>query len=139
EETWKQRIVLMQSTKADVEKLLSNPIGKDYSVTYNLKEGTLELDYYLYDHCNPRYGYNGDWNIPEWTVTEIEYLPDNPPQLADLKIDLRKYRKVHESPHVPKMSSYVNEVEGLDYTFEPDGKTLHSIRYFPSRRFNKLR
>ncbi len=140
EAAWRQQIVLFQSTRIDVEKLLGKPAaGKDYGVTYNLQDGTLYLDYYLFDHCKLGRQYYGDWNIPEWTVIEITYLPDNPPQFAALNLDLRELRKVHESPHVPDMISYVNDEEGLDYTFEGDGTTMHSIRYFPGKRFNILR
>jgi len=124
----------------DIVSLLGKPAaGKDYGVTYNLREGTLYLEYYLFDHCKLGHQYHGDWNIPEWTVIEITYLPDNPPQLASLNLDLRKFREVHASPHVPDMISYVNDEEGVDYTLEGDGRTLHSIRYFPTKRFNNLR
>jgi len=143
ETTWRQAVVLLQSTRTDVERLLGTPsAGKDYAVTYNLSEGTLYLEYYLFDHCTlsrRSQRYYGDLNIPEWTVIEITYDPDNPPQFAALKLDLRKFRKVHKSPDVPEMVSYVNDEEGLEYTLAVDGTTLQSIRYFPGKRFNTLR
>src|SRR5258708_1076907 len=108
---WQHEIILFQSTRADVEKLLGNPIGQNYGVTYNLKEGTLYLDYYGFDHCKARYGLDADWNLPEWTVTEIEYLPRHLPKLSELRLDLRKFRKAHLNPETPAVLSYVNDHE----------------------------
>ena len=136
--SWTQ-VVLLQSTRADVEKLFGKPIGENYSVTYNLRDGVMYLEYYLYDRCKPKYGYRGDWNIPEWTVTDITFEPDNPPQFSSLKLDLHKFRKVRKSPNVPEMVSYINDTEGVEYTLAVDGRTVQTIRYFPGRRFNNLR
>ena len=116
--------------------------GRDYAVTYNLNQGTLYLEYYLFDHCKVSERtkkYRGDWNIPEWSVIEIVYDPDNPPEFSTLKLDLRKFKKIHKSPHVPEMVSYVNDQEGVEYTLGVDGKTLQSIRYFPGKEFDGRR
>jgi hypothetical protein len=139
EKTWRQKLLLLQSTRADVEKVFGKPIGKHNDVTYNLEDGTLYISYYGYDHCKPRYGLTADWNIPEWTVTEITYLPDNPTQFASLSLDLRKFRMARLSPNVPSMISYVSEEQGIEYTLEGDGLTLHSIRYFPGKQYTNLR
>ena len=40
----------------------------------------------------------------------------NPPRFADLKLDLKKFRKARESPDVPDMISYENDEDGVDYT-----------------------
>jgi hypothetical protein len=135
---WKHKIVLFRSTKADVENLLGKPVGENYGVTYKLKDGILYLDYYEFDRCKARYGLKADWNLPEWTVTEIKYLPNELPKLSDLHLDLQKFRKAHESPEVPQLISYVNDEEGVDYTFSDDGK-LNSVRYFPGSRYNTFR
>jgi hypothetical protein len=137
-ETWK-RIELLRSTRTEVEKLVGESKSKAYVVTYPVDGGDLDVEYYSFDRCKPRYGYDGFLDIPEWTVIEFTYIPDNPPQFATLKLDLRKFRKVRESPHVPDMISYVNDEEGIDYTFEGDGTTLQSIRYFSAKRFDKVR
>lgn len=129
---WKQ-IRLLHSRRTDVEKLLGPPKRSAHVVTYSLETFTLFIEYYSFDHCKPRFGYSGSWNIPEWTVIEIKYLPSEPTHLSSLKLDLAQFRKVHESPDVPDLTSYRNEQEGVDYTVEPDG-TLNSIRYFPAKR-----
>lgn len=136
---WRNQIILFQSTKADVERLLGKPIGQNYGVTYKLKDGILYLDYYDFDHCKSQGRFEADWDLPEWTVAEITYLPDHPPQFAALKPDLKKFRKARLSPHVPDMISYVSEELGIEYTLEGDGRTLHSIRYFPGKQYASLR
>ena len=54
------------------------------------------------------------------------------------KSDFEKFRMVRESVHAPELVSYLNDEEGVDYTFQAD-ETLDSIRYFPGRRFDWLR
>ena len=135
---WRQ-IELLHSTRADVEKLLGHPEKSGYLVRYPLKEGSLEIDYYVFDYCVPVNGGNGGWNVPRWTVTEITYNPfKKPPRFSSLGLDLEKFRKVRESPDVIDLISYVNDEEGVSYTVEPDG-TLNSIRYFPSSHHENLR
>jgi hypothetical protein len=135
---WKHKIILFQSTRADVEKVLGKPIGPNYGVTYKLKDGVLYLDYYDFDHCKPRDGFEADWNVPEWTVTEIEYRPNDQPTLASLHLDLKKFRRTRESPEVPQLVSYINDEEGVNYTFGDDDK-LNSVRYFAGSRHNTFR
>jgi len=127
----------MRSTREDVEKLVGQSKYRGDSAMYSLEDGSLDVEYYAFNFCEP--GRDADWNLPQWTVIEMTYAPDNPPQFVALKLDLGKFRKVHESPHVPDMISYVNDEEGIDYTFEGDGTTLHSIRYSPGKRFKDLR
>ncbi len=84
---WRNKIVLFQSTKGDVERLLGKPIGQNYGVTYKLKDGILYLDYYDFDHCKSQGGFAADWDVPEWTVTEIEYRPNRLPKLSALHLN----------------------------------------------------
>jgi hypothetical protein len=111
---WKHGVSLLQSTKADVEKLLGKPIGENYGVTYRLKDGTLYLDYYGFDHCKSRYGFDADWNLPEWTVTEIAFRPDYELTFASLRLDLSRFRKARLNPGVPSLLSYVDDLDGVD-------------------------
>ncbi len=135
---WKHGITLFQSTKADAEKLFGNPLGEKDGGTYKSKDGTLYLDYYRFDHCKARYGFDADWNLPEWTVTEIEFLPNYELMFASLHLDLKRFRKAHLNPGVPDLVSYVDDPGGVEYEVEPDG-TLNSVRYFPGSRYESLR
>lgn len=133
---WKQ-IILMRSQREDVEKQIGPSKYRGYSAMYSLNDGSLDVEYYAFNFCEP--GHDADWNLPQWTVIEMTYDPDDPPQFASLKLDLRKFRKVRKSPHVPEMVSYVNDAEGVEYTLAVDGTTVQTIRYFPGKRLSKLR
>jgi hypothetical protein len=135
-----RKIKLLHSTRADVEKLLqqkSKPAV--YVGQYALQNYELWIDYYPFDHCRSKGGAVGEWNVPEWTVTEITYVPSGSVPFNTLKLDLRHFRKAHESPHVPDMVSYIDDRNGIDYALDLDGISLHSIRYFPSARYESMR
>ena len=135
---WKHGVTLFQSTKTDVEKLFGKPIGENYGVTYKLRDGTLYLDYYDFDHCKHQGAFDAVWNLPEWTVTEIEFRPDHELAFASLHLDLKRFRRAHLNPGVPDLVSYVDDHDGVEYTVESDG-TLNSVRYFPGSRFESFR
>ena len=138
-EPWRN-IQLLRSKLEDVQNLLRKPSqSSGYVRMYSLENYELWVDYYPFDHCRSAYGKIGQWDIPEWTVTEIVYVPGGSVAFSSLNLDIKEFRKVQESPHVPAMISYVNDREGVDYTLDEDGKTLHSIRYFPSSRYQHLR
>jgi len=129
-------IVVMRSTREDVEKLLGHSQYEGFSASYPVKDGRLQVEYYPFNHCGSEPGAN--LRVPQWTVVEMTYEPDNPPRLADLNLNLKKFRKQRESPDVPDLISYINNKDGVDYTFQAD-KTLNDIRYFPAKRFDYLR
>ena len=134
EPKWR-KIVLMRSTREDVEKLLGQSQYRGFGASYKLEDGTLRVTYYPFSHCAEL---GADLNVPQWTVVEFTYEPDNPQRLADLHLDLKKFRKQRESPHVPDLISYINNQDGVDYTFQAD-KTLSDVRYFPAKRYDYLR
>src|SRR6185436_8614442 len=131
ESKWRQ-IVLLRSTRDDVERLLGRPRYEGYYTSIKVEDGVLSIEYYPFDLCMSHDAY---LKVPRWTVVEITYEPDNPPTLADLKLDLKKFRKTRESPHVPELITYINDVAGVAYTFQADG-TLNDVRYFPAKRFD---
>jgi hypothetical protein len=135
---WSKKVLLLQSTRADVEKLFGKPIGQHYDVTYDLVDGTLYIEYYGNDHCTPRYGLAADWDIPEWTVTEITYRPHRPPKFDASKLNLKAFQKARLNPEVPDLVSYVNDQQGVEYTVELNG-TLNNVRYFPGSSYDRLR
>lgn len=134
EPKWR-KIVLMRSTREDVEKLLGQSEYRGFDASYTVEDGMLSVTYYPFSHCAEP---GADLNVPQWTVVELTYEPDNPQRLADLHLDLKRFRKKHESFDVPDLISYVNNKEGVDYTFQADN-TLSSVRYFPGRRYDSFR
>lgn len=135
EPRWRQ-IVLMRSTREDVERLLGRSKYRGYGAFYKVEDGRVHVKYYPFKYCESRPG--ADLRVRRWTVVEVTHEPDNPPTLADLKLDPKKFRTVRESPHVPDIISYINDDEGVAYTFQADD-TLNDVRYFPARRYEALR
>ena len=134
EPKWR-RIVLMHSTREDVERLLGQSQYRGFNASYTVEDGTLRVVYYPFNRCSEP---GADLRVPQWTVVEMTYEPAKPPRLTDLHLNLKKFRKQRESPHVPDLISYINNQAGVDYTFEADN-TLSSVRYFPSKRYDGLR
>jgi len=130
-----RKIVLMHSTREDVEKLLGQSQYRGFNASYTVEDGTLRVVYYPFNQCTEP---DADLRVPQWTVVELTYEPDNPTRLADLHLDLKKFRKKRESFDVPDLISYVNNKEGVDYTFQADN-TLSSIRYFAGKPYDYLR
>lgn len=134
ESKWRQ-IVLLRSTRDDVERLLGQPRYEGYYASFKVEGGVLSVEYYPFDFCTSADAY---LKVRRWTVVEMTYEPDIPPTLAELKLDLKKFRKTRESPHVPELITYIHDQEGVGYTFQADG-TLNDVRYFPARRYDALR
>jgi hypothetical protein len=134
ESKWRQ-IVLLRSTRDDVERLLGRPQYEGYYTSFKVEDGMLGVEYYPLDFCTSQDGY---LKVRRWTVVEMTYEPDNPPSLANLKLDLKKFRKTRESPDAPDLITYINDESGVAYTFQADG-TLSDVRYFPAKRYAALR
>jgi len=136
---WRQKVLVLQSTRADVEKVFGNPSsGQGYFVSYKVNDGILDLEYYPFDHCKPSDGVPADLNLPKWTVTEIEFRPDAQPTIVSLGLNLKHSRKARMNPDVPQLMSYFDDREGVEYTVDSKGR-LNSVRYFPGSRYDNLR
>ena len=136
---WRQKVLVIQSTRADVEKVFGNPSsGQGYFVSYKVDDGMLDLEYYPFDHCKPSDGVPADLNLPKWTVTEIEFRPDAQPTIVSLGLNLKHLREARMNPHVPQLMSYFDDKEGVEYTVDAQAR-LNSVRYFPGSRYNSLR
>lgn len=137
---WKQKILLLQSTRADVEKIFGNPSsGHDYFVSYKFNDGVLDLEYYPFDHCSKSNGLTPYLNVPEWTVTEMDFRPDGQPKLTSLHLNLKPLRKAHLNPDLPDFLSYIDDTDGIEYTVDEANHILNSVRYFPGSRHDALR
>lgn len=131
---WKQ-IIVLQSTRSDVEKLFGKSKYQGYSVSYDVEEDHLNIEYAGFNFCD---GKEFGWNVSEWTVVEITYRPHQVSQFSSLNLDLTRFKKVRESPCCPDLITYINNEEGVAYTVNPSG-TLNNIRYFPSSQYDHLR
>ena len=81
---------------------------------------------------------NGGWDIREDVVIEFAFTPLTNFKLSSLKLNLRKFKRIHESPHAPEIITYVNKQAGIRYVVQANG-LLSTIGFFPSSKYNKLR
>jgi hypothetical protein len=132
---WKE-IIVLQSTRDDVERLLGKSKCRGYDAAYNLEEGHIDIEYSAFNFCEQ--GKEFGWNVSEWTVVEVSYRPNNPPRFSSLKLDLTRFKRARENPCCPDIITYRNVEEGVAYTVNLEG-TLHTIEYFPSSRNDDLR
>lgn len=139
QDKWK-KIVVLQSTREDVERLFGKPKSDSHLPVYDLEGGRLQIDYNIFHNCEGgdfcKTGDDCGWLVPAWTVLEVSYSPDPLPKFSSLNLNLTRFEKDFDThSHV----IYTSNEEGVAYTvFRPRG-TLSSIRYFPSSRFNYLR
>lgn len=131
---WKQ-IAVLRSTRSDVERLLGKSESQGYTVTYDLEDAHLFINYAMFNFCEKKNKFG--WNVPEWTVTEVTYSAYHPFQFSSLKLNLKRFRKIRENPCCPELITYVSDEDGVAYTLNPEG-TLNNIRYFPSSRYDYL-
>jgi hypothetical protein len=136
---WRQKVLMLRSTRPDVEKAFGMPSsGQGYLVSYKLNDGMLDIEYYPFDHCKPSNGVPADLNVPEWTVTEVVFRPDDQRTIASLRLNLQRFREAHLNPHVPDLVSYLDDKEGIEYTVDSIGR-LNNVRYFPGSHYDRFR
>jgi len=77
------------------------------------------------------------WNVPLGTVTNIEVYPKQKLQLADLGIDLARFRK-EPGRNVYEPDRYINEEEGVVIAAYANGD-VNSFAYIPTTEDSNLR
>jgi hypothetical protein len=112
-----RKIIPLQSTRADVERILGKP-EKDSPTDsyYKFKDGRLLIWY----SSKPCEGSSGGWRVPPDTVTDISFSYSDPqPRFAELKLDKSKYKRVTEGDYLDFMA-YRNEEEGISYSVKAE-------------------
>jgi|GEM_PF-3520145 len=137
---WKS-IILLQSTKAEIENLLGKPKKnvKEYylSSLFNVGNGEIKVNYSR-GFCTSNQ--DGGWNVADDVVTSMIFFPDDTfPKFNELKIDRRKYRKVEGSGSIRlgNPDYYQNSEEGITYTVEKE--RVQAIQYFPAKNYRHLK
>jgi hypothetical protein len=110
------QIKVFVNTIEDVEKLYGK--GKSwankYSVVYKTPEMAIDVNY-VTGNCQSKFS---RWNLPEWTVEEITYTPQNQSlKLDDLIRDKKQY-KVKQVGDVINHFEYYNEETGVSITYD---------------------
>jgi hypothetical protein len=133
-------IVPLQSTRADVERLLGpstdDPNNKGiYIRTYRTDEEIVSVLYSDTPLCNG-YLLRG-YRVPEWTVISIT-VRAAPFPFSDLKLDSSKYKET-SGGDTPDFSYFTDEDEGVSYEVQwrsvakgADDKDRERIRFVNS-------
>jgi hypothetical protein len=125
-------IVPLQSTRADVERLL----GKSESncgCSYKLADVNVFFTYSLTNGCQK--GQVGGWNVPQDTVTWITVNPKHFISADDLLLDKIKY-KVTTDDKFDRITRYIDESQGV--SIEVADGLVRSFNYGPSMRDKHL-
>jgi hypothetical protein len=125
-------IVPLTTTRSEVETLLG-PAEPGYMAIYHLKEGNLSIEF----SSGPcRADRQGGWNVPENTVVSVVFSPKEKQQLAELKLDRKKFRRVVDR-HLGGVIYYINAQDGVVYEIQ-DGK-VETIEYGPGKKYYSLK
>jgi hypothetical protein len=151
-------IVPLRSTRSDVERLLGPPVdaGK-LNALYRTENEAISISYATGKPCEPGTLQSG-WMVPRDTVVEIRVVEVYDPEkggvtFRDLGIDTSKYKE-EGGGHVPGVSSFTNEEEGVRYELGTvlryvtrDGKreleeqrgVVRGVTYLPSAKDKHLK
>jgi hypothetical protein len=126
---WKG-IVPLRSTRADVELLLGTPASSCRDLcTYETKN-EIVIARYSGEPCDEKKG--NRWQVPPDTVIELTVNLAEAPKLADLRVNLKKFKKTID-PELHGYHNYSNQDMGLSYSVSDHGRVF-SIDYFVNRK-----
>ncbi|MCM3874745.1 MAG: hypothetical protein ND895_28965 [Pyrinomonadaceae bacterium] len=127
-------IVPLQSAKADVELILGLPSKEAGHYAFYQFSNEVVTIWYAVETCDSRGGRG--WKVARGTVVEITVSPTRALNVAELKLDLSKFKK-EVNPHFPDESLYRNDKEG--FGVETIREMVTALRYYPSEDQNHLR
>jgi hypothetical protein len=126
------RIRPLHSTRGEVERVIGPPM-EARGITYDLKNERVTI---VYSDSSCAKGWPDGWNVPKGTVIAINIFPQITLTLADLNLEISKFKKFidqHGFIH------FNNDEEGVSVTTEPNEKEVRSIEYFPAKSDSYLR
>lgn len=128
-EGWKG-IVPLRSTRAEVERLLGAPVRPcKEGCTYDTKsEGVFVR--YSGEPCEE--GEANRWRVPPHTVISLTVYASRKPNLSDLKLDRKRFKKTND-PELHGYYTYENEEDGVAYEVSDRGVVL-GIEWFGTSR-----
>lgn len=129
-QSW-HRIVPLHTDRTQVENLLGKPTIVGTVPTYYFNDERVEIFYVKYPCGHPLN--LGKWNVPPSTVRSINVILKERVRLADMHLDLSKFRKERIPFDFPyDYSHLVNDEEGLTLSLVSFGKDfVDSYSYGP--------
>jgi hypothetical protein len=143
EDGW-QGLRALDSSKADVEKLLGPPKRVDDNGYYYYEKGDAFAEVnYSTEPCQPNHYNRGKYNLPVWTVLQLRIRPDKPLLRADVKFDPNDF-VIDRSGDVFDLYDYISESLGIRMSFahrrDLNGEYLQRIEYWgEADRLTKLK
>jgi hypothetical protein len=125
-------IIPLESTRADVEKIIGKPepISKNrYAASYTTKN---ERVFVIYSTGNCNNKPSNGWNVEKLKVISISVFPVTPTKLADHKFDESKF-----SRHIGdtrSLEEYTNETDGVGFVVNIPYKRIEEFDYFPKSK-----
>jgi len=123
-------IVPLHSTREDVRRLLGKPlpISSTFDDSFDVDEGRVNI-MYVRKKCEQGLPADwGNWNVPPYTVANIEVSFNKEIKPSELNIDLEKYKWYTDDSGA---TYYHDKKEGLLYSVNRLG-FLDSITYGPT-------
>lgn len=121
----------LHSTREEVERLIGPPMQPN-GITYDLKGERVNM---VYSKGSCAKGWPYGWNVQPGTVIGITIYPQPRPKLADLPIDLSKFKKyVDRSGFI----HFNNDDEGVSVEVDPEYE-VRVIEYDPIASEAQLR
>ena len=136
-----KQINLLSHNRGDVIKLLGNPVDdkkESYLWYYDFDEGRMAV---LYESggCVITQESNGKpigWKVPEWTVIEVSFSPDDWINPKKLNVNFKGFssKPIYDEPNAVE---YVNDNMGIEYTVN-EGK-IQDVTFRPAKSLDYLR
>ena len=116
------KIVPLQTTRADVEKMLGKPVkGTGYVWSYDSNDDRITI---WYGGVKPAANSPCKWELSKDTVLSFVYAPKRKLPLDELKVDLTKFQR-QKAYEMENDFYYYNALEGLTLTTRVvDGKEM---------------
>lgn len=135
-----KQINLLTSTRDDVINLLGNPVDNEkesYLWYYDFEDGRMSVLYETGECVVTPYsdGKPIGWKVPEWTVVEVSYSPDEWLDPKKLGLNLKGFRSTPINDE-PKAAEYVNDKLGIEYIIN-EGK-IQNVTFRPGKKYNYL-
>lgn len=125
-------ITPLKSTRVDVERLFGRSAHDGYGVSYPIGDEVATFEYSS-GGCSDK---GRVYDVPPYTVLRIRVSSGHKPRFSDLKIDLKKFRKVDDS-ELPDVLYYINDEDGV--TYEVQGGLVMTTEYWPAAKDRNLR
>ncbi len=135
-----KEIKLLESNRDDVTKILeSDSLSvSDFShYQWFYRENEMIRVSYSNGKCSENseeINASGDWNVPEWKVTEIVITPKDLIQIKDVGIDYSKFRKEKEKLYDNRKKAYAYHSKDLGIAIEVYGDRVETIYFIPPNK-----